>query len=94
MKRPLRYIRQHLSLRLGLIITLIIAVAFTLLSDILRITSAAYYSTAAIANRRSITTHYRVGPCLTIATAHLTSAAGTDSPVVEATIMGHCRLTI
>ena len=28
MKRPLRYIRQHLSLRLGLIITLIIAVAF------------------------------------------------------------------
>ena len=35
MKRPLRYIRQHLSLRLGLIITLIIAVAFTLLSDIL-----------------------------------------------------------
>ena len=35
MKRPLRYIRQHLSLRLGLIITLIIAVAFTLLSDVL-----------------------------------------------------------
>ena len=35
MKRFLRYIRQHLSLRLGLIITLIIAVAFTLLSDVL-----------------------------------------------------------
>ena len=34
MKRPLRYIRQHLSLRLGLIITLIIAVAFTLLINI------------------------------------------------------------
>lgn len=29
MKRPLRYIRQHLSLRLGLIITLIIAGGFT-----------------------------------------------------------------
>ena len=35
MKQPLRYFRQHLSLRLGLIITLIIAVAFTLLSDVL-----------------------------------------------------------
>ena len=35
MKQFLRYIRQHLSLRLGLIITLIIAVAFTLLSDVL-----------------------------------------------------------
>ena len=35
MKRPLRYIRQHLSLRLGLIITLIIAVAFTLLLNVL-----------------------------------------------------------
>lgn len=31
MKRIIRYIRQHLSLRLGLIITLIIAVAFSLL---------------------------------------------------------------
>ena len=35
MKRFLRYIRQHLSLRLGLIITLIIAVAFSLLFDVL-----------------------------------------------------------
>lgn len=35
MKRLLRYIRQHLSLRLGLIITLIIAVAFTLLLNVL-----------------------------------------------------------
>ena len=35
MKQPLRYIRQHLSLRLGLIITLIIAVAFSLLFDVL-----------------------------------------------------------
>ena len=35
MKRFLRYIRQHLSLRLGLIITLIIAAAFSLLFDVL-----------------------------------------------------------
>ena len=35
MKRFLRYIRQHLSLRLGLIITLIITVAFSLLLDVL-----------------------------------------------------------
>ena len=35
MKRLLCYIRQHLSLRLGLIITLIIAIAFSLLFDVL-----------------------------------------------------------
>ena len=35
MKRLPRYIRQHLSLRLGLIITVIIAVAFSLLNNIL-----------------------------------------------------------
>jgi sigma-B regulation protein RsbU (phosphoserine phosphatase) len=35
MKRFLRYIRQHLSLRLGLTITFVIAVAFSLLFDVL-----------------------------------------------------------
>ncbi len=48
MKRLLRYIRQHLSLRLGLLITLIIAVAFSLFFDYLFYRCKQYIQHAAI----------------------------------------------
>lgn len=48
MKRLLRYIRQHLSLRLGLLITLIIAVAFSLFFDYLFYRCKRYIQHAAI----------------------------------------------
>jgi sigma-B regulation protein RsbU (phosphoserine phosphatase) len=48
MKRPLRYIRQHLSLRLGLMITFIIAVGFTLLFNVLFQRGKHYIQRAAI----------------------------------------------
>lgn len=48
MKRLLCYIRQHLSLRLGLIITLIIAVAFSLLFNVLFHRCRQYIQRAAI----------------------------------------------
>ena len=48
MKRLFRYIRQHLSLRLGLLITLIIAVAFSLFFDYLFYRCKRYIQHAAI----------------------------------------------
>jgi sigma-B regulation protein RsbU (phosphoserine phosphatase) len=48
MKRLFRYIRQHLSLRLGLLITLIIAVAFSLFFDYLFYRCKQYIQHAAI----------------------------------------------